>query len=107
MWLTSYVPTLIEQHKWFASERDICAGDVILFLKLEQEFDRQYQYGIVIAMSVGMDGSVRIAEIEYQNSGENNKRCTKRGVRGLVVIRPVDEIGISAELDHLANIESV
>ena len=30
---------------WFKSDVDVCVGDVVLFLKSEQEFDQQYQYG--------------------------------------------------------------
>ena len=30
-WLTSYIPTLVHQPKWFRSDRDIKIGDVILF----------------------------------------------------------------------------
>ena len=102
-WLISYVPTLIEQPKWFTTERNLSEGDVVLFLKSEQEFDRQYQYGIVSSTVVSRDGLVRVAEIKYQNCGENVKRTTKRGVRDLVVIHPIDEIGISKELHELAN----
>ena len=76
-----------------------------MFLKSEQEFDRQYQYGIVRKAIVSRDGVVRVAEIEYQNHGENLKRCTKRGVRDIVVVHQVDEIGISRELYDLANNE--
>ena len=32
-WLTSYVPTLVMQPKWFRSDRDLKKGDVVLFLK--------------------------------------------------------------------------
>ena len=102
-WLISYVPTLIEKPKWFTTERNISEGDVVLFLKSEQEFDRQYQYGIVVATIVGRDGLVRVAEIKYQNYGENAKRTTKRGVRDLVVVHPIDEIGITKELHELAD----
>jgi len=101
--MTPYVPTLIEQPKWFTTERNLSEGDVVLFLKSEQEFDRQYQYGIVSSTVVSRDGLVRVAEIKYQNCGENVKRTTKRGVRDLVVIHPIDEIGISKELHELAN----
>ena len=102
-WLVSYVPTLVEQPKWFSSDRDVAVGDVVLFLKSEKEFDLQYQYGIVATTYEGRDGLIRAVDVEYQNVGENTKRRTKRGVRELVVIHPVDEIGISRELYELAN----
>ena len=46
-WLVSYVPKLMKQPKWFDSSRDIKIGDIVLFLKNEKEFSRQYQYGMV------------------------------------------------------------
>ena len=102
-WLISFVPKLIEKPKWFVSEQNIGIGDVVLFLKSEQEFDRQYQYGIITKTVISRDGVVRVVEIEYQNHGENVKRTTKRGVRDLVIIHTIDEIGISRELHDLAN----
>ena len=102
-WLVSCVPTLVEKPKWFITERNICVGDIVLFLKSEQEFDLHYQYGIVIATYEGKDGIVRVVEVEYQNASENVKRTTKRGVRDLVVIHEADEIGISSELDQLCH----
>ena len=44
-WLVSYVPKLMEQPKWFHSDRDVKVGDVLLFLKAEKELARQYRYG--------------------------------------------------------------
>ena len=102
-WLVSCVPMLVEKPKWFITERNICVGDIVLFLKSEQEFDLQYQYGIVIVTYEGKDGIIRVVEVEYQNASENVKRTTKRGVRDLVVIHEVDEIGISSELDQLCH----
>ena len=101
--MVSYVPTLVDQPKWFSSDRDVAIGDVVLFLKSEKEFDLQYQYGMVATTYEGRDGLIRAVDVEYQNVGETTKRRTKRGVRELVVIHPVDEIGISRELYELAN----
>ena len=100
-WLKSYVPTLIKKPKWFKTEKNLCVGDIVLFLKSEQEFDRTYQYGIVTATVESRDGIVRMVEVEYQNPGENVKRRTNR-VRELVVIHQIDEISISKELYELA-----
>ena len=41
-WLISYVPTLTYQPKWVNSDRDTKIGDVILFLKFDKEFEKQY-----------------------------------------------------------------
>ena len=96
---------MIEKPKWFNTERNLCVGDVVLFLKSEQEFDRIYQYGIVTTTVQSRDGIVRLVEVEYQNPGENIKRCTNRGVRELVVSHHIDEIDLSKELYELANNE--
>ena len=88
-WLISYVPKLIKKTKWFVTERNFCVGDVVLFLKSEQEFDRIYQYGIVTATVQSRGGTIKLV-VEYQNPGENIKRRANRGVRELVVIHQVD-----------------
>ena len=101
-WLTSYVPTLVHQPKWFKSDQHTKIGDVILFLKSEKSFDRRYQYGLVKNVVVGRDGKVREIEVEYQNHNEAVKRRTLRGVRDTVVVHPADEIGIELELNEIA-----
>ena len=75
---------------------------MVLFSKSDKEFENDYQYGIVKSTHVSRDGLVRSVEIEYQNSTENSKRVTTRGVRELVVVHPVDELGLSRELYDLA-----
>ena len=34
-------------------------GDVVLFLKSDKEFDKQYQYGIVKDKTIDKDGKIR------------------------------------------------
>ena len=101
-WLISHVPSLVQQPKWFSSERSVTVGDVVIFRKSEKEFDKSYQYGIVSKTFEGRDGLVRAVEVQYQNHNESAKRTTKRGVREITVVHPVDEIGISAELNNFA-----
>ena len=100
-WLVSYVPTLMFQPKWYKSDRDPKIGDVILFLKSEKEFDKQYQYGIIVDLKISRDGKIRQVEVEYQNFNENVKRKTTRGTRDIVVIHPIDELGLTRELNGL------
>ena len=102
-WLTSYVPTLMHQPKWFKSDRDPKVGDVVLFLKSDKEFERLYQYGIIIDLKISRDHKIREIDIEYQNVNESTKRQTKRGTREVVVIHPVDELGLVRELNMLAS----
>ena len=100
--MVSYVPSLVQKPKWFDSDRNISVGDVVLFLKAEKEFERQYQYGIVSTVVTGRDGIIRVVEIQYQNHAEKARRTTRRCVRDIVVIHPVEELGLSKELDNLA-----
>ena len=106
-WMVSHVPSLIDQPKWFVTDRSIAIGDVVLFLKSEKQFDLQYQYGLVVKTYESKDGLIRSVEVEYQNPGESVKRRTNRGVRDLVVIHQVDEVGISKELHDLANANNI
>ena len=101
-WLVSYVPEIIKVTKWFKTDEQLKVGDVVLFLKSEKAFECQYQYGLVKHVYQSRDGFVRKAEIEYQNHNEKTTRTTRRGVRDLVVIHPVEEIGIAAELHNFS-----
>ena len=40
--------------------------------------------------------------VKYHNSNENHQRTTRRAVRELVMIHPVDELGIMEELGAVA-----
>ena len=63
--------------KWFVDEKDVSIGDVVLFLKSEQEFELSYQDGIVRSINKSSDGRVRTIEVEYQNHNEKIKRKTE------------------------------
>ena len=102
-WLTSYVPTLMFQPKWFSSDRDSKVGDIVLFLKSDKEFQKIYQYGIITDLKVSRDKRIREIEIEYQNVNEGTKRRTTRGAREVVVIHPVHELGLVREINKLVS----
>ena len=103
-WLTSCVPGLIRQPKWFTNKGNLHVGDVVLFLKNEKELESQYQYGMVSKLHLGEDGLVRSVDLEYVNHDERKKRTTTRTVRKVVVIHTVEEIGISQELFELSQV---
>ena len=90
------------QPKWFKSDEHPKIGDVVLFLKSEREFDRQYQYGMISDLKVSRDGKIRELEVEYQNYSEKVKRRTTRGTREVVVIHPVGELGLIRQLNLAA-----
>ena len=50
----------------------------------------------------GRDGLIREVIVEYRNHNEQTKRTTRRGVPDIVVIHPVEEIGIAAELHNFS-----
>ncbi len=77
-------------------------GDVVLFLKKEKEFAGNYQYGIVKSVEPSRDGKIRKVIVEYVNNSETVRRETSRSVRELVVIHPVDELGIVRELGQIS-----
>ena len=97
-WLISYVPRLMYQPKWFSTDRDMKVGDIVLFLKTDHEYSRQYQYGIVDLAEKGRDDRIRTVTVRYRNSNEKQDRKTRRAVRELVVVHQVDEIPIYEEL---------
>ena len=101
-WLISHVPKLVEQPKWFQSDRDLKEGDVVLFLKQESELSNTYQYGMVHSLVFGRDGCIREVVVRYRNSTEKTDRFTRRATRSLVMIHPIDEITIMQELGTAA-----
>ena len=71
-----------------------------MFLKSDKEFDRQYQYGLVIAIIPSRDGLIRVVEMSIKII-MRIVTVTKRGVRDVVVIHPVQEVGIYRELNDM------
>ncbi|XP_066931129.1 uncharacterized protein [Clytia hemisphaerica] len=102
-WLTSHVPALMDQPKWFKNDNDIKPGDIVLFTKQESSLSANYQFGIVKSINKGRDGKIRDVIVQYQNSTEKVKRETHRSVRSLVLIRGVDEIDLMKQLDNSKN----
>ena len=56
-------------------------------------------------MNRSKDEVARSAVVEYQNSEENIRRTTRRGIRELILIQHVDEMGLMRELDAAARDE--
>ena len=102
-WLISHVPNLMLQPKWFRSNKDPKIGDVILFLKSDKEFERIFQYGMIYDVKASRDGLIREVEVLYQNPTEKTKRFVSRGVREIVVIHHVEELGLIRELNMIVS----
>ena len=101
-WLISHVPKLMHHSKWFQTDRDVKVGDVVLFLKQENQLSSTYQYGMISDLSKSSDEKIRKATVRYRNSTEAVDRFTNRAVRQLIVIHPVDELNIMEELGQIA-----
>ena len=101
-WLISHVPKLVEQPKWFQTDRDLKKGDVVLFLKEEKVLCSTYQYGMVEAIEQSRDGKIRKVHVKYRNNTEETDRITYRSARNLVMIHPVDELNIMEEMGQVA-----
>ena len=106
-WLTEYVRKLMEQQKWFKGDRELSVGDIVLFKKAEKELECHYKYGMIKELKRSQDNIARSAVVEYQNAEESVRRTTLRGIRELVLIQHIDEIGIMEELDEAAKVVEV
>ena len=101
-WLLNHVPNLMHQQKWFNGNNTIQVGDVVLFTKTESPISTTYQYGIISRVEQGKDDVGRKVYVRYRNSSEEGFRETFCSVRGLVLIRSVDELDILEELGKMS-----
>ena len=101
-WLISHVPKLVDQPKWFQSDRDIKKGDIVLFLKQESVLCNTYQYGMVESVEPGRDGKIRKVHVKYRNSSEETDRVTYRSTRSLIMIHRIDELNVMEELGQVS-----
>ena len=105
--LILHVPKLMDQPKWFCSDRDGKICDVVLFIKTDDSVVNTYQYGMVSEIELSRDGLIRKVVIKYRKSSENIDRFTTRAVRELVLIHQVDEMHIMEELGKVATTSSI
>ena len=99
-WVIEYVPQLMKQQKWFKTDLELNVGHIIIFKEAEKELECSYKYGKIKELNHSHDGIARSAIVEYQNSDENVRRTTRRGIRELILIQHVDEVGVMHELDQ-------
>ena len=80
-WLISHVPKLMHHPKWFQTDRDVKVGDVVLFLKQENQLSSTYQYGTISDLSKSSDQKISKATVRYRNSTEAVDRFINRAVQ--------------------------
>ena len=78
-----------------------------MFKKAEKEPECHYKYGMIKELKQSQDNIARSAVVKYQNAEESVRRTTLRGIRELVLIHHIDEIGITEELDEAARVVEV
>ena len=100
--LISHVLKLMHHPKWLQTDRDVKVGDVILFLKQENQLSSTYQYGMISDLSRSSDDKIRKATVRYRNSTEAVDRFTYLAVRQLIVIHPVDKLNMMKGLGQTA-----
>ena len=103
-WLISHVPKLMHHPKWSQIDRDVKVGDIILFLKQENQLSSTYQYGMISDLSRSSDEKIRKATVRYRNSTEAVDRFTNRAVRQLIAIHLVYELNMMEELGQIATL---
>ncbi len=101
-WLVNHVPKMMDQPKWFKSDKDLKEGDIVLFLKEESEICNRYQYGIIESVEKSRDEKIRKVVVRYRNHNEKVNRTTYRSARSLVVIHSTDEVDVLQELGEIA-----
>ena len=100
-WLTSHVPKLMTQPKWFKIDQHVKEGDIVLFLKHDSVLSSTYQYGMITGTESGRDGIIRKVKVKYQNHNEDVNREAYLSVRNLVMIHGINELDILEELNDL------
>ncbi len=83
-------PSLLKQGKWYKYKRDAKVGDIVP-RKDVTATGKTYKYARIIGVHVGLDGKVRLADVEYKVPGESKFRMATRLIHKLVLVVPVEE----------------
>ena len=104
IWNTTMIPKLMKMHKWFDSRSQLNVGYVVYFRKVENELSSKWTVGKVSNVVKSKDGLVRRAEVQYQNSTENEPRFTDRAARSLIKLFNMDDTNWQ---DDMAKVEGL
>ena len=92
----------MHQPKWFNNECDVKKSDVVLFLKQEGPLKIMYSSGIIQKIEKGKNEKIRKVIITFRNYNESVNWETRRGVKHIVMIHPVEETNITMKLGEIA-----
>ena len=102
LWVDTYVPRLLEQKKWFKSDKDLMVDDVVIFQKEESAMGpKDWTMGVVDEAIKSRDDLVRRVIIRYQNHNEEQTRYTERSVRKIVKLFNIEDEELQDDLAEL------
>ena len=101
IWRKTLVPKLMNQQKWFRSDRDLNVGDLVYFRKTDSGLDGKWITGMIEAVERGRDKLIRMVDIRYQDYGETQPRITSRTVRQLIKLWSVEDQHVAEDLAEL------
>ena len=84
--------------KWFRSERDLVAGDLVYFMKRDIDLTGKWTIWMVDLVSKGADGVIREVMIKYCTL----PRYTERSVGKLVRIFSFEDVNLGEDLAELS-----
>ena len=100
VWNTSMIPMLMKTHgKWLNGSDELKVGDLVFFRKTENELSSEWTVGKVFDVEVSKDGTVRRANVRYQNANESFPRYTDRAARSLCKLMHIDDTDWRQEMD--------
>ena len=101
VWAESMVPKLMFKPKWFKTDKELKKGDLVYFPRTDSAIDSRWIMGVVESVTRGRDELIRVVNIRYRNSSENQDRVTERSVRKVVKLWAIDEMDVAEDLAEL------
>ena len=85
-------PSLVIRQKWHEKTRNVAVGDLVMICD-KGTLKAKYKIGIIDAVTVSSDNSVRSATIRYTIRNNDRVRIVRvtRSVQRLVLLLPIEE----------------
>ena len=114
-WYECWEKQVIQQYipkstKWTATDYMPQVGDIVIFLRVENDItlgERAWRIGRIAEIMVGSDKKVRRVKIEYRNSNEKTFRQTERSPRSIAVIHKENESELVPMLNEAARMANL
>ena len=91
-WSEEVSPSLVIRQKWHEKTRNVAVGDLVMICD-KGTLKAKYKIGIIDAVTVSSDNSVRSATIRYTIRNNDRVRIVRvtRSVQRLVLLLPIEE----------------